>query len=317
MAYTIGAPTAAQFIDDNGDPATGHVLYFYLTGTTTPTNIAFDSAGSSLATSVTIGADGFPDNSGSPVTIYYNDATTYDIVRKDSGGTAYGPTVVGFNSFPAAGFTRRIVTANETYTPPATVKIVKFEAIGGGGGSGGTQTTTSGEVSSSGGGAGGGWVTYTTTSLDASYTLVIGTGGLAGAVAATGGTGGDSTITSSSIAVVAAGGLGGASGVPHATSSIAVGGAVVVSSGFDYYVDGQGGATGIGSSTGTQTSVASVLGGNYANYGPIKVAIPTAANAGSGYGVGGGARYQNAVGANTEAVGAAGADGVIIIYEYI
>jgi len=103
MAYTIGAPTAHQFIDSNGAPATGHVLYFYITGTSTPTNIAFDSAGSSTATSVTIGATGLPTNSGSPVAIYYNDATTYDIVRKDSGGTAYGPTIVGYSVLQDVG----------------------------------------------------------------------------------------------------------------------------------------------------------------------------------------------------------------------
>lgn len=97
MAYKTTDAFAAQFFDDNGAPAEGHTLTFLVTGTSTPASIAFDTAGSSTATTVTIGANGFPQNSGSDVEIYFNEATTYDIVRKDSGGTAYGPTVTAFS----------------------------------------------------------------------------------------------------------------------------------------------------------------------------------------------------------------------------
>lgn len=60
MAYKQGAAYAEQFIDSNGDPAENHTLEFLISGTSTPVNIAFDSAGSSVATTVTIGASGFP-----------------------------------------------------------------------------------------------------------------------------------------------------------------------------------------------------------------------------------------------------------------
>ena len=96
MGYKTSAAFAEQFIDDNGDPAENHTLEFFVTGTSTPANVGFDSAGSSTATSVTIGANGFPQNSGSDVDIFFDEDVTYKIVRKDSGGVAYGPTIDPF-----------------------------------------------------------------------------------------------------------------------------------------------------------------------------------------------------------------------------
>jgi hypothetical protein len=108
MAYKIGEPLPnGQFFDDNGDPANGHTIYFYLAGTTTPTNVAFDSSGSSVGTSVTIGANGYPQSGGSDVTIYYDEDTTYDIVRKDSGDVAYGATIEDYK-VPTADSTETI-----------------------------------------------------------------------------------------------------------------------------------------------------------------------------------------------------------------
>jgi len=94
--YILGTPSSNQYFDDNGDPAENHTFEYFVTGTSTPATVAFDSAGVSTATSTTVGAEGFQENGGTPVSIYFDDSVTYDIVRKDSGGTAYGNTVTGY-----------------------------------------------------------------------------------------------------------------------------------------------------------------------------------------------------------------------------
>jgi len=257
---------------------------------------------------------------GGQLRFYYDSTST----ATENGTTVVTPDSVGggagrWIALAKVPVNRRIVTANETYTPPVNLSMITFEAIGGGGGSGGTQTTTSGEVSASGGGAGGSWISLTTETIATSYALVVGSGGLAGAVAATGGTGGATTViaTPSGVNMSSGGGLGGTSGAAHATSSLALGGAIGALTGFDYFLEGVSGTLGVGSNSGSETSVAATTGGNYMSYGVARVEITVSPNAGSGYGVGSGARYQNSVAANTEAVGAAGADGAIIITEYL
>lgn len=96
MAYTIGQPQQQQYFDDNGDPAVNHTLEFFVAGTSTPASVAFDPAGVATATTVTIDSQGFPASGGSAVTIYFDNDVTYDIVRKDSGGVAFGATVEDF-----------------------------------------------------------------------------------------------------------------------------------------------------------------------------------------------------------------------------
>ena len=49
-----------QFVDTNGDPASGYVLKAYADGTTTNISFATDSTGGTTATSIALNADGYP-----------------------------------------------------------------------------------------------------------------------------------------------------------------------------------------------------------------------------------------------------------------
>lgn len=315
MAYTIGEPTAQQFIDDNGDPAVGHVLYFYIKGTTTPTSIAFDTAGASTATSVTIGADGFPENGGSSVAVYYNTTVTYDIVRKDSGGTAYGPTIESYSSSPAAAFTRRTVTASETYTPSAKVKSIEFELIGGGGGSGGCSTTGGAQVSSGGGGGGGGYVRHTTSTIAASYTITIGAGGTGGVAGDNDGTaGGDTIVTDGASFTLTA--SGGGLGQGAAAAENATGGAGGAATGGTINYAGSDGGRSLGAAIPIASTLANTYGGDsYVQRGTDGPAANSVGVAGVDYGGGASGPY-NSISQSARA-GADGGDGVLILTEYL
>ena len=97
MAYRAATPFPEQFLDANGNAISGGTVYFYLTGTSTPATVYSDSAGTSLGTSVTLNSRGEPQTSGGTAcTIYYDDAVTYKIVRKDAAGATVAPTVDPF-----------------------------------------------------------------------------------------------------------------------------------------------------------------------------------------------------------------------------
>ena len=110
MGFRLGTPLVQQFFDSNGDPLENGTIEFFLTGTTTPTPIYSDSSGTPIGTSVTLNNFGIPQNSGTGVALFFDEAITYKIVLKDSSGTAIDPTVDPYS----------IATATSAYTPSAT-----------------------------------------------------------------------------------------------------------------------------------------------------------------------------------------------------
>jgi len=403
MAYKIGEPTQQQFIDDNGDPATSHKLYFYLEGTTTPTNVAFDTAGSSVATTVTIGSNGYPQSGGSDVTIYYDEDTTYDIVRKDAADVAYGATIESYkvptpsstdtiksvlsaggsaadvitasltpaptslvdqqtvivelqhganttttptfnlNSLGAktivrdddqalvvgdtggdgyklllsfsntkdswqllnpakSGVSKTIYTSNDTHTPSSKASTIEFEVIGAGGGSGGCAATGGAQYSTGGAGGGGGYVNHSTTTVDTSYTIVVGSGGAGGTAGANAGSvGGDSSVTGASITLTGNGGAGGIGGTAIGSVIYPATSGGTASGGLFNVAGGDAGSGLDGGLSFKQTIVATAT-------------RPSAGVAGIDYGTGasGAASDPN----ESARAGAAGGDGIVIVTEY-
>ena len=104
MAFRLAVPLGYQFEDANGDPLSGGSIEFYLTGTSTPTPIYFDSAGSASATSVTLNSLGNPQTSGGTAAeLYFDTGIIYKLIRKDSAGTEIPPTFDPFQAPNVAG----------------------------------------------------------------------------------------------------------------------------------------------------------------------------------------------------------------------
>jgi hypothetical protein len=84
MAYAPLTKIPQQFFDNLGNPLVSGTLYAYLAGTSTPTNMFSDNAGTVAGTSVVL------DSRGEPTTfklIWLNTAVIYKFVLKDSTGT--------------------------------------------------------------------------------------------------------------------------------------------------------------------------------------------------------------------------------------
>lgn len=104
MAYVPLTKIPQQFFDNLGNPLVGGTLYAYLAGTSTPTNMFSDNAGTVAGTSVVL------DSRGEPTTfklIWLDSGKSYKFVLKDSTGTTiwtidningtdYSPTVTNF-----------------------------------------------------------------------------------------------------------------------------------------------------------------------------------------------------------------------------
>jgi len=76
-----------QIMDGNGDPLSGGTLEFYLSGTTTPTNLFSNSTGTSIGTSLTLNSSGYPESGGNVITLFRDTAINYKVICKTSGGS--------------------------------------------------------------------------------------------------------------------------------------------------------------------------------------------------------------------------------------
>lgn len=76
-----------QLQDSAGDNLSGGTLEFFLSGTSTPANLFSDNAGTSIGTSITLNASGYPESGGNVITLFRDAAIAYKIVAKTSGGT--------------------------------------------------------------------------------------------------------------------------------------------------------------------------------------------------------------------------------------
>ena len=233
-----------------------------------------------------------------------------------SAGAGVAPS---YSSLPTTTFNQITVqtfTSSGTYTPTTGMKYCTIEVVGGGGGGGGTTTTGATDVSvGSGGGAGGyGRETVTAATVGASQAVTVGTGGAGGAV---GGGNGGTGNTSSVGAIVSATGGGPGIGSGAGASAGASGGAGGVGSSGDLNASGGSGMYSVAFFT-PNDSAQSGAGGQsiFGAGGSGRVAGGAlAGNAGQNYGGGGGGAALSS--SRTQQAGGAGADGIVIITEFI
>lgn len=203
-----------------------------------------------------------------------------------------------------------------TYTPTTSMQYCIIEVIGAGGGGGGCPATAAGTVSAGGGGGAGGYARKTVTSatIGGSQTITIGAGGAGGVGNAAGSAG---TTSSVGAIVSATGGNGGANAAAAGVTTVNGGSPGIGSSG-DINISGGAGYPSFGVSSGGP-AIASGSGG-IANLGGGSVSISGTSthnngNVGQNYGSGGsGGGNTNS---QSAANGGAGADGIVVITEFI
>jgi len=204
------------------------------------------------------------------------------------------------NTVPSTGAliaVRQFITST-TYTPTLGTNSIIAEMVGGGGGGGGAPATGASQVSAGGPGGAGGYLRQYAITGFSGVTLTVGTGG-AGGTGAAGSNGTASALALNGGTVQANGGFGGTLAGP---GTLALG------------PPGAGGITTPGnivSSTGAQAGFSSLasqtLGLLAAAGGPPSVLGPSFGAGGAGSAAGG---------SSGGATGGAGAQGVVIIYEY-
>ncbi len=205
----------------------------------------------------------------------------------------------------------QVFTSSGTYTPTSGMKYCVIETVGGGGGGGGTQNGAATQALGGGGGGSGGYSrkVASAATIGASQTATIGAGGSAGAGGINNGTaGGDTSIGTICIAKGGSPGIGGNSGA---------GGAGGVAGTGDFTPVGNAGGQGCSNTAITSSAVVGIGGASVFGGGPslVQAQANVTGAAGNNYGAGGnGGISWN--GGGTEA-GGAGANGVIIITEYI
>ena len=115
MAYAPLTKIPQQFFDNLGNPLVSGTLYAYLAGTSTPTNMFSDNAGTVAGTSVVL------DSRGEPTTfklIWLNTAVIYKFVLKDSTGTTIW-TIDNISGDDGTGNTASSVFDQQTITATA------------------------------------------------------------------------------------------------------------------------------------------------------------------------------------------------------
>lgn len=85
--YVPFMPIPIQIQDSAGDNLESGTLEFFESGTSTPTNLFSDNAGTSIGTSITLNASGYPESGGNVITLFRDAAVAIKVVAKDSGGS--------------------------------------------------------------------------------------------------------------------------------------------------------------------------------------------------------------------------------------
>lgn len=222
-----------------------------------------------------------------------------------------------------SGFTQVNIqkfTANGTYTPTSGMQYAIIEVIGGGGGSGGIPATSSSQVTVSGAGGAGGYSrgVFTSATIGASQSVTIGAGGSGGSTSPSSGSAGSASSVGSLID--ANGGSGGASGAANNRSSRTGSDGGSAGTGGDINIPGQAGHPAAALYI-SDIPIGQCWGGSGGStpYGFGGKGITTESTSvpgknGIGFGSGGG----SAIGTNgTAEAGGDGADGIVIITEYI
>jgi hypothetical protein len=213
--------------------------------------------------------------------------------------------------------TRRVFTSNTSYTPTTGATYIHVVMCGGGGGGGGADTD-----GAAGGGSGAETIDFwmLVSALSPPVTLVVGDGGSGGSAAGGDGSNGvDSSFGSVAIAKRGIGGAGATTFTVEAGANRSSNG-TVPSGGLRFQgSDGGTGSRGDGGAGSQVISLTSGYGGNsYLGGGgravEVDTSISVAGRDGGSYGGGG----SGAVSKSTSgAAGGDGADGIIIIEEYV
>ncbi len=198
-----------------------------------------------------------------------------------------------------------------TYTKPANVTAILVEVIGGGGG-GGSAVTTGVLIGAAGGGGGGGYARLFVAAAAGTYTYTVGAGGTGAAAgaAATGGVGGTTTFSASSLQATGGNGGQGTVGAAVAASSTNLGGLPGIGSNGNVNFAGMPGDFGW-----TVLAVKASGSGGAGIYGGGARGTPSDATGSAGNTAGGG----GAGGSSTGAAGFAGGNGAagqIIVWEF-
>jgi len=257
-SYTTPASTL-DLVDGSDFPTTGGIIYV------DDERGAYTGRSSDQLTGVT----GLASNHDAAVVVEMNiDADHHNDVKD---AVVAIETRVGITSSSVAGtLTKRIAdmealayennivtfTSDDTYSKPSNLLYVKVTVIGAGGGGGGSRKGEAvGEAGGGGGGGGGGTVikTYLDTDLDAGESITVGAGGTGanGSDGTAGATGGNSTFKS----LTGSGGVGGNTAAPSANMVFSPKGAGGAASGGDINVAGQDGSGGVAQGTGLDTVI--------------------------------------------------------------
>lgn len=216
----------------------------------------------------------------------------------------------------AASVVVQTFSSNGTYTPTTGMKYCTIECIGPGAGGGGSAS--SGAIGTAGGGGAGGYSRKTTNAatIGASQVVTVGTGGAGGAAGNNNGSAGSSPTSVGSICVANAG----SPGLGSAANGFGTGGNGGAAGTGDVTAYGNGGSDGEVTNTSANQILQGRGGAGWMGGGPIgqTAGVSTGGQtpqAGQSYGAGG----NGAGSANSSAnlAGAAGANGFVIITEYV
>lgn len=206
-----------------------------------------------------------------------------------------------------------ILNGTTTYTVPAGTRAILVECVGGGGAGGGVINAATNSGAGGGGGGGAYSLTWKVTPKLTAFTCAVGAGGT-GASGATGNAGGDTTFDSGSICT----GKGGAGGLVDTIATIHVGGnggaGGLASAGVgDLKLDGPPGVAGLA----LAAAIAVSGNGGASWYGAGALGVKNATAGGTVPAVyGGGGSGACAISGGATQTGGAGANGVIVVWEY-
>ena len=249
------------------------------------------------------------------------DGTAGQYMLTDGAGT------LSFDS-PITSVVLQTFTASGTYTPTTGMQYADIFVLGaGGGGGGGTGTTNAGAITGGGGAGGHAFRLVTAAQVGATAAVTIGSGGTAGSSSGgDGGTGGTSSVAligTGTLTITAAGGGGGGyqnNGGATTVEAGASGGTTI--SGDDRSFDGGDGFYGLrcaGVDTAGNPGMTISGAGSDSLHGfggrsRTGAGTTQTGDDGTGYGSGGSGGMADQTGS---AAGGAGADGLVIIREYV
>ena len=247
--------------------------------------------------------------------IVYDVFSVADTVSAADGGVFSGAVV--FNAGISNLIRIQTFTSSGTYTPSTGATKALMYCTGGGGGAGSVDGQGSGTAAASTGGSGGGTAVKLVTSLAASYTVTIGAGGNGGASGNNDGNdGANSTVTDgASFTLTGSGGSAGTGHLGSSSNNIQEGTLGAGGSGGDFIIHGGDSSAAI--TIAGEIASLSQSGGSFYDPGGVRCnhnGSGTDATS-TAYGSGGGACSR--LDQNLNGAGGDGADGVVIIYEYL